>query len=71
MGISNSKCYIWICVGFNHQVTRSCGQKLMGSQVLVGPCVLGSTYKYPVNFSLLSDFFLLYFFQHLFGKFMV
>ena len=69
-GISNSKCYTWICVGFSHQATWSCGPKTHGFSSTGGSTC---TWKYLQVLRILNSnlpFFLI-FFQHLFIKFIV
>src|SRR5258705_13598061 len=43
MGISNSKCYTWIRVGFSHQVTQSRESKTHG---FLSTCGSTGTWKY-------------------------
>jgi len=43
MGMSNSKCHTWICVGFSHWMTQSCGAKTHGFS---SACGSTDTWKY-------------------------
>jgi len=50
-GISNSKCYTWICVGFSHHVTRSRESKTHGFS---STCGSTGTWKYLQVLSILN-----------------